>query len=160
MSDNTSNESPTHPANELPLSPSAYYDLIPLTACLPLNVTREILQEAIVCHDEEPLPTSPRTGLNVLRNADCTTANVIEVTEGLAATIKHREDHHHLHNLLYKEQITKLQKQNEDHSDRHDQHNDHPHFMAAPVGFTINAGHLPNTTLPAGRNSGQLAKWV
>src|SRR5216684_756987 len=32
--------------------------------------------------------------------------------------------------------------------------------MAALVGFSINAGHLPNTTLPAGRNSGQLAKWV
>ena len=108
MSDNASNESPTHPANELPLSPSAYYDLIPLTTRLPLNVVREILQEAIACHDEEPIPTSPRMGLNVLCNSDCTTANAIEVTEGLAATIKHREDHYHLRNLLYKEQIAKL----------------------------------------------------
>src|SRR5712692_6514751 len=32
--------------------------------------------------------------------------------------------------------------------------------MAAPVGFSLNAGHLPNVTLPCGRNAGQLAKWV
>src|SRR5260221_13804103 len=32
--------------------------------------------------------------------------------------------------------------------------------MAAPVGFSINTGQLPNATLPCGRNAGQLAKWV
>src|SRR5258708_17470560 len=32
--------------------------------------------------------------------------------------------------------------------------------MAAPVGFSLNARHLLNVTLPCGRNAGQLAKWV
>src|SRR5216684_3830661 len=32
--------------------------------------------------------------------------------------------------------------------------------MAAPVRFSLNAGQLPDTTLPCGRNAGQLAKWV
>src|SRR5258708_21001067 len=32
--------------------------------------------------------------------------------------------------------------------------------MAAPVGFSLNVGQLPDTTLPCGRNAGQLAKWV
>ena len=108
MSSNTSNESPTRPANQLPLSPSAYYDSIPLTAQLPLNVAREILAEATIHHEEEPLPASPRTGLNVLHNNDCTLADAIEVTEGLAAMIKNRESFHHLHILLLKEQIIRL----------------------------------------------------
>ena len=68
----------------------------------------EILKEVIACHKEEPLPTSPCTGLNILRNADCSIANMIEVTKGLAATIKNREDYHNLCFLLYEEQITKL----------------------------------------------------
>src|SRR5229473_802968 len=114
MSSNASNESPTHPANQLPLSPSAYYDSIPLTAQLPLNVTREILMEATICHKEEPLPTSLCTGLNVLCNDDCTLADMIEVAEGLAATIKNRESFHHLCILLLQEQIIRLQ-QNEGH---------------------------------------------
>ena len=32
--------------------------------------------------------------------------------------------------------------------------------MAPPVGFSINAGHLLNATIPCGQNTGQLAKWV
>src|SRR5258708_3053025 len=32
--------------------------------------------------------------------------------------------------------------------------------MAARVGFALNAGRLPETTIPCGRNAGQLAKWV
>src|SRR5258708_30651281 len=97
---NASNESPSHPANELPLSPSAYYDSIPLTTQLPLNVVREILREATIHHEEEPLPVSPRTGVNVLCNSDCTLEDAVEVAEGLTATIKNRENFHHLHILL------------------------------------------------------------
>ena len=150
MFSNASNESPTHPANELPLPPSAYYDLIPLTARLPLNVTREILAEVTTCHKEEPLPMSSCTGLNVLHNANCSLLDMIEVTEGLAATIKNRENFYNFHTLFYEEQIAKLQKRIEDHPDNRDHPNDdHPRFAAAPVGFTINAGHLPNATLPA-----------
>src|SRR5260370_2714857 len=100
MSLNTSNESPTHPANQLPLSSSAYYDSIPLTTQLPLNVVREILQEATIRHKEEPLPTSPCTGLNVLCNSECSIEDAIEVAEGLAATIKNSERFHHLRILL------------------------------------------------------------
>src|SRR5260370_30419808 len=96
---NASNKSPARQPNELPLSPSAYYDSIPLTAQLPLNVAREILQEATICHEEEPLPVSPCTGLNVLRNSDCTLADTINIPEGLAATIKNRESFHHLCSL-------------------------------------------------------------
>ena len=70
---------------------------------------REILAEATICHKEEPLPTSPRTGLNVLCNDNCTLADAIEVAEGLAATIKNRESFHHLCILLLKEQIIRLQ---------------------------------------------------
>ncbi len=108
MSSNASNESPTHPANQLPLSPSAYYDSIPLTAQLPLNVAREILAEATICHEEEPLPTSPRSGLNILHNDDCSLTDVIKVAEGLAAMIKNREIFHHLRILLLEEQIVRL----------------------------------------------------
>ncbi len=108
MSSNASNESPTQPANQLPLSPSAYYDSIPLTTQLPLNVVREILHEATICHKEEPLLASPRMGLNVLHNSDCTLVDAIDVTEGLAAMIKNRESFHHLRILLLQEQITRL----------------------------------------------------
>ena len=108
MSLNASNESPIHSANQLPLSPSTYYNLIPLTTQLPLNVAREILMEATICHKEEPLPTSLCTGLNVLCNDDCTLADMIEVAEGLAATIKNRESFHHLCILLLQEQIIRL----------------------------------------------------
>src|SRR5713226_3494781 len=161
MSSNASNESPTHPANQLPLSPSAYYDSIPLTTQLPLNVMREILQEATIHHEEEPLPASPCTGLNVLHNSNCTLADMIDITKGLAAMIKNRESFYHLHILLLQEQIVRLRGRDKGHSNNHNQPNDdHPCFIAAPVGFTINAGHLPNATLPTGQNSGQLAKWV
>ena len=78
---NTSNESPAHQPNELPLSPSAYYDSIPLTAQLPLNVAREILREATIRHEEEPLPVSPRTGVNILHNSNCTMEYTVEVAE-------------------------------------------------------------------------------
>ncbi len=150
MSSNTSNESPKHSTEELPLSPSAYYNLIPLTAQLPLNVAREVLTEATARHKEELLPTSPHMGLNILCNADCTVADATEVAKGLAATIKNRENFHNLHTLFYEEQIAKLQKQIEDHPDNRDHPNDdHPRFAAAPVGFTINASHLLNATLPA-----------
>ncbi len=108
MSSNALNESPTCPANQLPLSPSAYYDSIPLTTQLPLNVVREILMEATIHHKEELLPASPCTGLNVLHNDDCSLMDVIEVAEGLAATIKNRESFHHLHILLLEEQIIRL----------------------------------------------------
>ena len=107
---NASNKSPARQPNELPLSPSAYYDSIPLTTQLPINVAREILREATIRHEEEPLPTSPCTGLNVLHNANCSLMNAIEVTEGLAATIKNRENFHNLCTLFYEEQITKLRK--------------------------------------------------
>ena len=105
---NASNESPARPPNELPLSPSAYYDSIPLTAQLPLNVAREILQEATIHHEEEPLPVSPCTGVNVLHNSDCTIEDAVEVTEGLTATIKNRESFHQLRILLLQEQIIRL----------------------------------------------------
>src|SRR5258708_6694783 len=124
MSGNASNESPARPANELPLSPSTYYNSIPLTACLPLNVAREILQETIAHHDEEPLPTLPCTGLNVLHNPECTMADVVEVAEGLAAMIKNREDYYHLCDLLYEEEIAKLRRQNNDHPHNHSQDDD------------------------------------
>src|SRR5258708_14622951 len=107
---NASNESPARPANELPLSPSAYYDSIPLTAQLPLNVAREILHEATIRHEEEPLPVSPQTGVNILHNSDCTTADAIEVAERLTATIKNRENFHQLRILLLQEQITRLRE--------------------------------------------------
>src|SRR5258707_9069367 len=87
---NALNESPAHQPNELPLSPSAYYDSIPLTAQLPLNVAREILREATIRHEEEPLPVSPRTGVNILHNSNCTMEYTVEVAEGLTATIKNR----------------------------------------------------------------------
>src|SRR5258707_12098817 len=96
---NASNESPTH-LNELPLSPSAYYDSIPLTAQLPLNVAREILREATICHEEEPLPVSPRTGVNVLHNRDPTVQDAVEVTKGLTGTTKKRERFHQPHTIL------------------------------------------------------------
>jgi len=122
---------------------------------------REILMEATIHHKEELLPASPCTGLNVLHNDDCSLMDVIEVAEGLAATIKNRESFHHLHILLLEEQIIRLRRRNKDHSNNHDHpNNNDPHFTAAPVRFTINAGHLLNATLPAGQNSGQLAKWV
>src|SRR5260370_14656596 len=158
---NASNESPAHQPNELPLSPSAYYDSIPLTAHRPLDVAREVLREATIRHEEEPLPVSPRTGLNVLRNSECTTSDAVEVAEGFAATIKNRESFHQLCILLLQTQITRLQRQAEqwDHDDDQSD-SDHPRFMAAPVGFSLNAGHLPNITLPCGRTAGQLAKVV
>src|SRR5258707_14189333 len=105
---NASNESPTRPLNELPLSPSAYYDSIPLTAQLPLNVAREILHEATIHHKEEPLPVSPRTGVNVLHNTECTTADAVESAEGLTATIKNQQNSHHLPILLVHEQTARL----------------------------------------------------
>src|SRR5713226_979870 len=158
---NASNESPAHQPNDLPLSPSAYYDSIPLTAQLPLDVAREVLHEATIQHEEEPLPVSPRTGLNVLRNSECTTSDAVEVAEGFTATIKNRESFHQLRILLLQTQITRLQHQVEQQSDDNERSDDdRPRFMAAPVGFSLNAGHLPNVTLPCGRNAGQLAKWV
>src|SRR5260221_8159111 len=107
---NASNESPACPLNELPLSPSAYYDSIPLTAQLPLNVTRKILRKATIRNEEEPLPVSPRTGVNVLHNSDCTIEDAVEVAEGLTATIKNRESFHQLRILLLQEQITRLRE--------------------------------------------------
>src|SRR5260221_14165512 len=148
---NASNESPAHQPNELPLSPSAYYDLIPLTAQLPLDVAREVLREATIPHEEEPLPVSPRTGPNVLPNSQCTTSDAVEVAEGFAATIKNRERFHQLRILLLQPQITRLQRQVEQQANDDDQSDDeHPRFMAAPVGFSLNAGHLPNVTIPCG----------
>src|SRR5712692_7374755 len=158
---NASNESPARQPNELPLSPSAYYDSIPLMAQLPLDVAREVLREATIRHEEEPLPVSPRSGLNVLRNSECTTGDAVEVAEGFAATIKNRESFHQLRILLLQTQITRLHSQIDRQSDERAQSDDdHPRFMAAPVGFSLNAGHLPNVTLPCRRNAGQLAKWV
>src|SRR5713226_162076 len=149
------------PAPTSRLSPSTYYDLIPLTAQLLLDVAQEILQEATICHEEEPLPSSPRTGLNALCNSKCSLADTIEVTEGLAATIKNCESFHQLRILLLQEQIARLQHAaTQSANDCPNNDDEHPHFMAAPVGFTINTSHLPNATLPAGRNSSQLAKWV
>src|SRR5258708_3995650 len=160
MSSNPSNESPTRAPNELPLSPSAYYNSIPLTAQLPLNVAREILCEATIHHEEEPLPISPRTRVNILHNSDCTTEDAVEVAEGLAATIKNCESFPHLRILLLQEQITRLRERADRHPNDDQSDEDRPHFQAAPVGFSLNAGHLPNATLPCGRNAGQLAKWV
>ena len=157
---NASNESPACPPNELPLSPSAYYDLIPLTAQLPLNVMREILREATICHEEELLPVSPRTGVNILHNSDCTIEDAVEVAEGLTATIKNQESFHQLRILLLQEQITRLRQRADRHTDDDQPNEDRPRFQAAPVGFSINAGHLPDATLPCGRNASQLAKWV
>src|SRR5260370_30437355 len=151
---NASNESPERQPNELPLSPSAYYDLILLTAQLPLDVTREILREATIRHEEEPLPVLPRTGVNVLRNSECTMEDAIDVAERLTATIKNRESFHHLRVLLRQEQITRLRER----AERAERTSDHPHndepdeerprFQNAPVRFTINAGHHPNAMLP------------
>src|SRR5258708_7700421 len=158
---NASNESPARQPNELPLSPPAYYDSIPLTAQLSLDVAREVLHEATIRYEEEPLPVSPRTGLNVLRNSKCMTSDAVEVAEGFAATIKNRESFHQLRILLLQTQITRLQRQAEQRDHDDDQSDsDHPRFLAAPVGFSLNTGHLPNITLPCGRNAGQLAKWV
>src|SRR5713226_4315692 len=157
---NASNESPARPPNELPLSPSAYYDSIPLTAQLPLNVAREILREATIRHEEEPLPVSPRTRVNVLHNSTCTVNDAIEVAEGLMATIKNRESFHQLRILLLQEQITRLRERADNRPSNDNPDEERPHFMAAPVGFSLNAGQLPDTTLPCGRNAGQLAKWV
>src|SRR5258708_29079686 len=152
---NASNESPAHQPNELPLSPSAYYDSIPLTAQLPLDVAREVLRKATIRHEEEPLPISPRTGLNVLQNSECTTGDAVEVAEGFAATIKNWESFHQLRILLLQTQITRLQSQVEQQSHNNAQPNDdQPHFMAAPVGFSLNACHLLNVTIPSGRNPG------
>src|SRR5258707_14182473 len=105
---NASNKSPARQPNELPLSPSAYYDSIPLTAQLPLNVMREILREATIRHEEEPLPVSPCTRVNVLHNSNCTIEDAVEGAEGLTATIKKRQNLHHLRILLLQEQITRL----------------------------------------------------
>src|SRR5258707_1990600 len=102
---NASNESLACLPNELPLSPSAYYNSIPLTAQLPLDVAREILREATIRHEEEPLPILPRTGVNVLHNSDCTVEDVVEVAEELTATIKNRDSFHQLRALLLQEQI-------------------------------------------------------
>src|SRR5216684_4418198 len=121
---NALNESPARQPNELPLSPSAYYDSIPLTAQLPLNVAREVLREATIRHEEEPLPVSPRTGLNVLRNSECTMGDAVEVAEGFAATIKNRESFHQLRVLLLQTQITRLQSQIEWESHDHAQSDD------------------------------------
>src|SRR5258708_39274114 len=132
---NASNESPAHQPNELPLSPSAYYDSIPLTAQLPLDVAREVLRKATIRHEEEPLPVSPRTGLNVLQNSECSTGDAVEVAEGFAATIKNRESFHQLRVLLLQTQITRLQRQVEQQAEDRSQPNDdeRPRFMAAPA---------------------------
>src|SRR5258707_10951080 len=122
MSD-ASNESPARQPNDLPLSPSAYYDSIPLTAQLPLDVAREVLREATIRHEEEPLPVSPRTGLNVLRNSECTMGDAVEVAEGFAATIKNHESFHQLRILLLQTQTSRLQQQPE-HRDRDDDQSD------------------------------------
>src|SRR5713226_3556300 len=157
---NASNESPARQPNDLPLSPSAYYDSIPLTTQLPLDVAREILREATIRHEEEPLPISPRTGVNVLHNSDCTVQDAVEVAEGLTATIKNRENFHQLRILLLQEQITRLRERADNRPTNDNPDEARPRFMAAPVGFSINAGQLPDATLPCGRNAGQLAKWV
>src|SRR5712692_5520724 len=159
MSD-ASIESPARLPNELPLSPSTYYDSIPLTAQLPLDVAREILHEATIRHEEEPLPVSPRTGVNVLHNSDCTIEDAVEVAEGLTATIKNHENFHQLRILLLQEQITRLRERANHRPSNDEPNEERPHFMAAPVGFSINAGQLPDATVPCGRNAGQLAKWV
>src|SRR5258708_8085271 len=157
---NASNESPARPANELPLSPSTYYDSIPLTTQLPLNVAREILRDATICQKEEPLPVSPWTGVNVLHNSDCTTADAVEVAEGLTAMIKNRESFHQLRILLLQEQITRLRERADNHPDNDHPDEERPRFQAPPIGFTINAGHLPDATIPCRRNTGHLAKCV
>src|SRR5713226_6814367 len=141
---NASNESPASQPNELPLSPSAYYDSIPLTARLPLDVAREILREATIRHEEEPLPVSPRTGVNVLHNSECTIEDAVEVAEGLTATIKNRESFHQLRVLLLQEQITRLRERVDRPVTDNAPDEERPRFMAAPVGFSINAGQLPD----------------
>src|SRR5260370_1591042 len=157
---NASNESPAPHPNEPPLHPSAYYDSIPLTAQLPLDVAREVLREATIRHKEEPLPVSPRTGLNVLRNSECTTADTVEVAEGFVATIKNRESFHQLRILLLQTQITRLQRQVEQQSEDNAQpDNNPPRFMAAPVRIPLHPGHPPTLPLPARRNAGQPAQW-
>src|SRR5260370_14727279 len=129
---NASNESPARQPNELPLSPSAFYDSIPLTAPLPMDVTREVRREATIRHEKEPLPVPPRTGLNVLRNSECTTSDAVEIAEGFAATIKNRESFHQLRILLLQTQITRLQRQVEQQSENDDQSDaEHPGCMAA-----------------------------
>src|SRR5260370_6333972 len=120
---NASNESPARQPNDLPLSPLAYYDSIPLTAQLPLDVAREVLREATIRHEEEPLLVSPCTGLNILRNSECTTGDAVEVAEGFAATIKNRESFHQLRILLLQTQITRLQQQIERQADDDTQSN-------------------------------------
>src|SRR5712692_9909117 len=130
---NASNESPASQPNELPLSPSAYYDSIPLTARLPLDVAREILCEATIRHKEEPLPVSPRTGVNVLHNSNCTIEDAVEVAEGLTATIKNRESFHQLRVLLLQEQITRLREQVNNPSTNDTPNEERPWFMAPPV---------------------------
>src|SRR5260370_33284626 len=94
--ENASNESLARHPNEFLVSTFTYYDSIPLTAQLPLDVAREVLHQATIRHAEEPLPVSPRTGLNVLRNSKCTTAVTLEVAAGFGAPIKDRESVHHL----------------------------------------------------------------
>src|SRR5260221_4038486 len=128
---NASNESPAQQPNELPLSLSAYYDSIPLTAQLPLHVAREILREATIRHEEEPLPVSPRTGVNVLHNSECTTQDAIEVAEGLTATIKNRESFHQLRILLLQEQITRLRERADHPSTTDSSDDERPRLMAA-----------------------------
>src|SRR5713226_3500744 len=145
---NASIESPACLPNELPLSPSAYYDSILLTAQLPLDVTREILREATICHEEELLPVSPRTGVNILHNSDCTIEDAVEVAEGLTATIKNQESFHQLRILLLQEQITRLRERANNRPSNDNPNEDHPRFQAPPVRFSINAGHLPDATLP------------
>src|SRR5229473_1390893 len=137
---NASNESPASLANQLPLSLSAYYDSIPLTAQLPLNCGREILREATIRHEEEPLPVSPRTRVNVLHNSDCTVEDAVEVAEGLTATIKNRESFHQLRILLLQEQITRLRERANNPPANDESAEERPRFMAAPVGFSINTG--------------------
>src|SRR5216684_3643426 len=133
---NALNESPARLPNKLPLSPLAYYDSIPLTTQLPLNVAREILREATIHHEEEPLPVSPRTGVNVLHNSDCTIEDAVEVAEGLMATIKNRESFHQFRILLLQEQITRLRERADNRPSNDNPNEERPHFMAAPVGFS------------------------
>src|SRR5260370_13950964 len=120
-----SNESPARQPNELPPSPAAYYDSIPLTAHRPLDVAREVLRDATIRHEEEPLPVSPRTGLNVLRNSECTTSDAVEVAEGFAATIKNWESFHQLRILRLQTQIPRRPRQ-PGHRNREHTHT-HPH---------------------------------
>src|SRR5260221_8802263 len=144
---NASNESPTRQPNQLPLSLSAYYDSILLTAQLPLNVMREILCEATIRHEEELLPVSPHTRVNVLHNSDCTIEDAVEVAEGLTATIKNWESFHQLRILLLQEQITRLQERADNPPSNANPDEARPRAMAAPVAFRIHTGKRPPTTL-------------